>query len=208
MFKALSSNSCSKSHTDLLTDPMFNPVNVEAVLLLLSTLPMDFICSVSCPLFGSKITKDDVVDIGVEIQLLESPLVGNGSSVSRGPSARNNWASSNMALNTDKSGLVSDSSHSWGSNSLGKGNWGSSIAVSNGWGSVAIVSSIADGWGSGDWGGSNGSWGKSGQRSSNGLNVHIGLSSRVSLTSSIVDVGLSSWGSIVSGVTSSIMDIG
>merc|ERR1719474_1019235 len=168
---------------------MFNPVNVEAVLLLLSTLPMDFICSVSCPLFGSKITKDDV---GVEIQLLESPLVGNGSSVSRGPSARNNWASSNMALNTDKSGLVSDSSHGWGSNSLGKGNWGCSIAVSNSWGSVTIVSSIADGWGSGDWGGSNGSWGKSGQRSSNGLNVHIGLSSRVSLTSGIVDVGLGS----------------
>ena len=64
------SNSCSKSQTDLLTDPMFNPVNVEAVSLLLSTLPKDFICSVSCPLFGSKITKDDVVEVGVEIQLL------------------------------------------------------------------------------------------------------------------------------------------
>merc|ERR1712033_53526 len=97
-----------------------------------------------------------------------------------------------MALNTDKSGLVSDSSHSWGSNSLGKGNWGSSISVSNGWGSIAIVSSVADGWGSGNWGGSNGSWGKSWQRSSNGLNVHIGLSS---------------WGSVISGVTSSIVDI-
>ena len=33
------SNSCSKSQNDLLTDPMFNPVNVEAVSLLLSSLP-------------------------------------------------------------------------------------------------------------------------------------------------------------------------
>ena len=36
------SNSCSKSQTDLLTDPMFNPVNVEAVSLLLSTLAQGF----------------------------------------------------------------------------------------------------------------------------------------------------------------------
>merc|ERR1719381_206366 len=165
---------------------MFNPVNVEAVSLLLSTLAHGFyLFSLHVPFLVAK-------DVGVEIQLLESPLVGNGSSVCRGPSARNNWASGNMALNTDKSGLVSDSSHSWGSNSLGKGNWGCSIAVSNGWGSIAIVSSVADGWGSGNGGGSNGSCRKSRQRSSNGLDVHIGLSSRVSLTSGIVDVGLGS----------------
>ena len=125
--------------------------------------------------------------------------MGNGSSVSRGPSARNNWASSNMALNTNKGGLVSDTGHWGGDGVLGNGNsWGSGIAMSNGWGggiavsngwggsSIAVVSSIADGWGS------NGSWVSDGWDGSNGLNVNVWLSSWVNLASGIVNVGLSS----------------
>ena len=92
--------------------------------------------------------------------MLELPLVSIGSS-GGDAMASNNWASSNMALNTNKGGLVSDTGHWGGDGVLGNGNswgsgiamsngWGSGIAVSNGWGggSIAVVSSIADGWGS------------------------------------------------------------
>merc|ERR1712136_502502 len=110
--------------------------------------------------------------------------------------AGNNWASSNMALNTNKGGLVSNTGHWGGDGVLGNGNsWGSGIAMSNGWGSCIAVS---NGWGS------NGSWVSDGWDGSNGLNVNVWLSSWVNLASGIMDVGLSRWVSL----TAQVMQVG
>merc|ERR1719204_808800 len=166
-----------------------------------------------------------------------------------------NGASDNLALDSNKSSVMSDSGHCWGSNSLGNGKGGSSN--SNSWGSgngtasdgsiSSSVSDSSDGWGSGDgrgssngWGGSDG-WGSNGEGCSNGLKVDVGLSCWIglarcvmhillsgdllvdilngsrgrgsiiiatSIARGIVDVGLSSRGSITASISRGIMDVG
>merc|ERR1719259_1267178 len=112
-----------------------------------------------------------------------SGISSNGSST---VGTSNNGASDNLALNSNKSGVMSDSGYGWGGNSLGNGNGGSSNGNSwssgNGATSNGSTSDSSDGWGSGDgrgssncWGGGDG-WGSNGDGGSNGLKVDVGLS--------------------------------
>merc|ERR1719259_1055902 len=163
-----------------------------------------------------------------------SGISSNGSST---VGTSNNGASDNLALNSNKSGVMSDSGHGWGGNGAT-----SNGSTSNG--SVSCsVSDSPDGWGSGDgrgssncWGGGDG-WGSNGDGGSNGLKVDVGLSSWIglarcvmhillsgdllvdvlngsrgiiatSITRGIVDVGFSSRGSITASISGTIMDVG
>merc|ERR1719259_873509 len=140
-----------------------------------------------------------------------SGISSNGSST---VGTSNNGASDNLALNSNKSGVMSDSGYGWGGNSLGNGNGGSSNgnswssgngATSNGStsdgsvsGSVSCsVSDSSDGWGSGDgrgssncWGGGDG-WGSNGDGGSDGLKVDVGLSCWIGLARCVMHILLS-----------------
>merc|ERR1719295_908315 len=115
---------------------------------------------------------------------------------------------------------MSDPGHGWGGNSLGNGNGGSSDSNS---------------WGSGDGRGGSDGWGSNGLKVDVGLSCWIGLARCVmhillsgdllvdilngsrgggsivittSITRGIVDVGLSSRGSITASISGGIMDVG
>merc|ERR1719259_932019 len=130
-----------------------------------------------------------------------SGISSNGSST---VGTSNNGASDNLALNSNKSGVMSDSGYGWGSSNC---------------------------WGGGDGWGSNGDGGSDGLKVDVGLSCWIGLARCVmhillsgdllvdvlngsrgiiatSITRGIVDVGFSSRGSITASISGSIMDVG